>query len=386
MLYFNRATRFHSKNTAFLTLFSYFLYMRILTLTKFYHPYRGGIETVSKNITDENLKAGHQSDVLCANDSCKSEVCVVDGAHVFRSPRLAYLKSTSICPLMPWQLKSLVQSYDLLHVHFPDPMTALSLYLVKPETPFVIHWHSDIIKQKTLKTFFQPLQDWCLSTAKKIIVTSEEYAKHSMDLKPYLNKVVVAPIGIEEKENIRHRVNPTKKILAVGRLTYYKGFEVLIEASKLLPSDYEVTIVGDGELKKSLEDKIKAMGLEDKVRLTGKLTDDELKNQYERNDIFCLPSTHKSEAFGVVLVEAMSYSLPIVTCNIEGSGVPWVNEHGVTGLNVPVNSPQDLADALQSVLSDSKTYSKMSQESFKRFKKHFTINEMTKRVWSSYSV
>lgn len=360
--------------------------MRILTLTKFYHPYRGGIETVSKNITDENLRAGHQSDVLCANQSFKNEADIVEGARVIRSPRLIYLKSTSICPLMPWQLKNLVLSYDLLHVHFPDPMTALSLYLVKPETPFIIHWHSDIIKQRTLKTFFQPLQDWCLSTAKKIIVTSEDYAKHSMDLRPYQNKIVVAPIGIEEKEQFRQRVAPTKKILAVGRLTYYKGFEILIEASKLLPDDYKVTIVGDGELRKSLEDKIENLGLESKVRLTGKLTDHELKKQYEENDIFCLPSTHKSEAFGVVLVEAMSFSLPIVTCNIEGSGVPWVNQHGVSGFNVPVNSPQALANAIQLILSDQRTYSQLSQGSFKRFKDQFTIKEMMRGVWSSYSL
>lgn len=358
--------------------------MRILTLTKFYHPYRGGIETVSKNITEENIKAGLQSDVLCSNDSFKCEKSLIGGAKVFRSPRLISLKSTSICPAMPCQLRNLAQNYDLLHVHFPDPMTALSLYLVKPEIPIVIHWHSDIIKQKILKTFFQPLQDWCLTAAKKIIVTSEEYAKHSIDLKPYSHKISIAPIGIDESSKYRLRENIKKRILAVGRLTYYKGFDILIEAATLLPNDYHFTIVGDGELRKILQEKIDLLGLEGKVKLTGKLDDQELLRQFEENDLFCLPSTHKSEAFGVVLVEAMSFSLPIVTCNIEGSGVPWVNQHGVSGLNVEVNSPKDLAEAIQKILSDTDTYLKMSKQSFNRYQELFTVKEMMKRIWTTY--
>lgn len=359
--------------------------MKILTLSKFYHPYRGGIETVTKDITDSNTKAGHQSDVLCANTCPINEVSKIQNSIVIRSAKFFTVKSTSICPYMPWQLRSLIPLYDLIHVHFPDPMTAISLFLTKPNIPFIIHWHSDIIKQKKLMIFFGPLQKWCLENAMAIIVTSETYFKHSYDLKPFKDKVHVIPIGINKPgERIEKKLSNKKTILSVGRLTYYKGFQYLIEAASLLPQNYEIKIVGDGELRVELQGLIERKNLSDRVHLVGSLNADELQDLYKSSDIFCFPSTHKSEAFGVAIIEAMSYSLPVVSCNIEGSGVPWVNQDQVTGLNVKPHDHVALASAIKKIAEDPELHRFFSDNSLKRYKMKFNLEVMMKKIWTVY--
>lgn len=358
--------------------------MKILNLTKFYYPMLGGMETVVKNITDSNLKNGYVSDIICSNSKFGSTTSYVDGSKIYRLSKWLTLKSTSICPSMPWKLSRIYKDYDLLHVHFPDPMAALSLYISRPSIPFIIHWHSDIIKQQKFMPFFEPLQRWCLDNAKCIIVTSPPYFESSLYLAHYKNKIKVVPIGISSDANKKEKKISKKKIvLSVGRLTSYKGFENLIRATKLLPIEYSVKIVGDGELRNSLSQLISDLDLEDRVLLLGKKSDSELNSLYEEADLFCLPSTQKSEAFGVVLLEAMSQSLPIVACDIEGSGVPWVNQNGTTGINVTPNNPSELASAITKIMT-SNNYHQFSKNSYERYISHFQLKNMMEGIWSIY--
>lgn len=359
--------------------------MKILTLTKFYHPFRGGIETVCKNINESNVAAGHTSDVLCANTSFRFSHDIVEGVKVIRSPKLVTIKSTSICPFMPWQLRNFVSKYDLIHVHFPDPMTALSLFLMKPNIPFVVHWHNDIFKQRKLMPFFGPLQRWCLENAKFIIATTEAYAQHSVDLQPFKDKIKIIPIGIECNRQFRNRKPSNEKtILTVGRLAYYKGLHNIIDAAKLLPEEYKFRIVGSGELAGELKGLIGKNNLNDRVILVGQKVDQQLEAEYEASDLFCFPSTHKAESFGVVQIEAMTHSLPIVACNIEGSGVPWVNLDGVSGINVGINNPHELAAAIRKIVETQTLYEKYSKGSFSRFQSEFKLDSMMKKIWDVY--
>lgn len=359
--------------------------MKILTLTKFYHPYRGGIETVCKNINESNVAAGHTSDVLCANTAFRFSHNIIEGVKVIRSPRLFTLKSTSICPFMPWQLRSLIPQYDLIHVHFPDPMTALSLFLAKPNIPYVVHWHNDIFKQRKLMPFFGPLQRWCLENAKYIIATTESYAAHSADLQPFKHKIKIIPIGINcSRAFVSKKPSREKTILTVGRLAYYKGLHNIIGAARLLPEEYKFRIVGSGELQDDLKELIGRNNLSDRVILVGQKVDQDLETEYESSDLFCFPSTHKAESFGVVQIEAMTHSLPIVACNIDGSGVPWVNLHEISGLNVSIDNPQELADAIRSIVESPELYEKYSKGSYNRFQSEFRLDSMMQKIWVVY--
>jgi len=273
-------------------------------------------------------------------------------------------------------------------------MTALALRLVNPQCPIVVHWHSDIVKQKMLYKFVKPLESWLLKRADAVIATSENYLNSSICLAPYRNKVEIAPIGIPAElgavdmqavEAIKSRYNHRKIVFALGRHVYYKGFENLIDAAKLLDDSHVIVIGGIGELTQKYEQQIKANGLENKVILRGRISTKELPNYYLAAELFCLPSVHRSEAFGVVLIEALKFGLPVVATDIPGSGVNWVSADSVTGFNVPINDAAALALAISKITSDPLLRAQFAENAQKRFYELFTADKMVEKVEALYN-
>ena len=170
---------------------------------------------------------------------------------------------------------------------------------------------------------------------------------------------------------------PCKKIVfSLGRLVTYKGYEYLIEAARFLDDDYVLLIGGTGPLKAELDEKIKMLGLEGKVVLLGRVSDEDLPAYYGACELFCLSSVQKTEAFGIVQIEAMSCGKPIVATTIPQSGVAWVNAHGVSGLNVVPENAKELALAIQAILKDQVTYNGYSQRAAQRYHDIFTRDKM----------
>ena len=367
--------------------------MKILQLTKHYPPYPGGIESVTYDIVEGINKMRYRSDVLCANDKWINIVEHVNNYRVWRMASFGKVMSTSIAPSIILQLYKLRYSYDIIHVHFPDPMNALALYLVRPKARVVVHWHSDIIKQKGLFWLYRPLQNWILKKADLIVGTSPIYINGSKYLTKYLNKTIAIPIGITaeniksshvEVEKVKGKYPGKKIIFSLGRLIYYKGFEFLIEAAKYLLDDVVILIGGEGKLYNRLKDQIQRNGFEKKIFLLGKISQYSLGNYYSACDIFCLPSVESSEAFGVVLLEAMRFGKPIVATNIPGSGVPWVNQNGVTGFNVEIRSPKALANGINNLLRNQGLYKEFSQNALRRFDRFFTSDKMVASFINEY--
>ncbi|WP_217277374.1 glycosyltransferase [Pedobacter foliorum] len=367
--------------------------MRILQLTKHYPPYFGGIESVTYDLTEGLNKSGIICDVLCCNDKNVEKINKIDNYLIKRTASFGKLFSTSISPSLIFSLKNCWRKYDIIHVHCPDPLTTLALFLVRPKSKIIVHWHSDIVKQKYLLKLFIPLQNWLLKRADAIIGTTDFYIKYSPQLAKFLNKTVCIPIGIsgkimnasEDKVKVIQSQYSNKKIVfTLGRLIYYKGFEYLIEASKYLPDDFVVLIGGAGVLKISLQSQIDRYGLSERVKLIGRIKDEELGDYFAASNIFCLPSVERSEAFGVVLLEAMQMGKPVIATEIEGSGVSWVNQHGVTGYNVPVRDPEALAQKIIAILSDEDLCRQFSVNSKKRFLNYFTADKMVTEVLKLY--
>ena len=346
------------------------------------------------DLTEGLNKRQIQCDVLCANTNNILEVTHLKNYKVIRVPRVGKLMSTSISPQLPSYLKKNLASYDVVHVHFPDPMAALALYLQKNnKVPLVVHWHSDIIRQKTLLKLYQPLQDWILKKADRIIATSENYALHSLSLKPYLNKVSVVPIGIDASKigavdtctfDIK-KEHPGKKIVfALGRLVYYKGFEFLLKAATAINDDTIIIIGGDGPLFTTLQALIHQNNLTNKVFLVGKIPNVQLSSYFNACDIFCLPAIEKSEAFGVVLLEALYYGKPLVTSDIKESGICWVNQHDKTGYNLPPKDIVALAIKINELLANKEKYAMLSANAKERFHEHFQSEKMVDSMVDVY--
>jgi rhamnosyl/mannosyltransferase len=368
--------------------------MKILQLGKFYPPDTGGMETALYNITEELNQRGIQCDVLCANKEKKYRNDLLNGYKVIRTSSYGIVASTSISPQMIRELKKVITNYDILHIHHPNPTANLALFMANPKKQkVVIHWHSDIIKQELELRFYKPLLIWMLKKADVIIGTSQKYIDESLQLKDFKNKCVPIPIGIKKNdigvdenkfEEIKVRFKNKKIIFSLGRFIYYKGFEYLIESAKYLPDNYVILLGGDGELKEKYEQIIRENGLSENVFLVGKIDQKDLGSYYEACDLFCLPSIAKSEAFGLVMVEAMSFGKPIVATKIKGSGTDWVNHNEITGLNVEPKNPEQLANAFKTILENQEIYSKFSKNAFQRYLNEFTIETEIEKLIKVY--
>jgi glycosyltransferase involved in cell wall biosynthesis len=235
-----------------------------------------------------------------------------------------------------------------------------------------------------------------LRRANSIVATSPIYATTSHALKNFLTKITIVPIGISDVKllannrsdtsSLEDRINGKKIILSVGRLVSYKGFDVLIDAVRYLSTDSVVVIVGEGALYKVFLNAIKDAGIQDRIVLAGRLSQAALHLLFQSATIFCLPSISRAEAFGVVLLEAMSYGVPIVATDIPGSGVPWVNQHGVSGFNVKVGDSQALADACNEILGSIELRDKFSKGARQRFVSEFTDEIAVGRMMDIYKL
>lgn len=368
--------------------------MNVLQVSKFYPPVLGGIESVTWELAEGLNRAGVHADVLCSNQRFSTVAERWDaGYQVVRAASAGMVLSTSMAPAMGVQLLRSRRRYDLIHVHMPDPMAALALWASCSRARVVVHWHSDVIRQRVALKVYEPLQEWLLRRADAVVATSQPYADSSGPLQRWRDKVAVIPIGISDNRNttcpekvaaIRQRFRGRHVVFSLGRMAYYKGFDVLIQAASALPDDCVVVIGGDGELLDHYRTMVSRLGLAGKVHLPGHISDDDLASYFEACDVFCMPSTVRAEAYGVAMVEAMVMGKPIVATDIPGSGVPWVNVDGVTGFNVPVRHAQRLSEALMALMRDGDLRQRMGHAARQRFLCEFNAGLMTQRTLDLY--
>jgi glycosyltransferase involved in cell wall biosynthesis len=367
--------------------------MNVIHLSKFYKPYSGGLESVVADIAEGIIN--YEVSVLAADPDNLNKSESINGVKVIRSKELMNIASTSIAPGYIFDVIKSCKN-NIIHVHLPNPMANIALFCAflcgRDISNIVVHWHSDIVKQQGLLKLYQPLQTWLLNKAKKIIVTSQNYLDSSEPLQPFLNKCEVIPIGIDSIENrvdsnlvdsIKAKYKDKKIVFSLGRHIYYKGFEYLIEAARNVEGAVFL-IGGKGPDTESYSQKICEYGLQDKVFLIGRVEDDDLPSYYAAADVFAFPSIEKSEAFGVVQLESMSVGTPIVATDIQGSGVPWVNKHMISGLVCKPKNSADLAIVLNKILDDSELHQKLSHGAKQRYTELFTKEKMIMKIESIY--
>lgn len=357
--------------------------LSILQLGKFY-PIKGGVEKVAYDLMMGLSSRNDHCDLLCATVSGKGQTRQMNPhAKLIECHSWGKTAATMIAPSMITTFRRICCNYDIVHVHHPDPMAAVTLWLSGYKGKVVLHWHSDILKQRILLKLYRPLQDWLLRRADLIIGTSPVYLKESPFLKHVQDKTICLPIGVSAivpdeaaVEKLGQRYGGKKIVFSLGRLVPYKGFTHLIDAARYLSNDYVVLIGGTGTLRKKLEKKIRRLGLENKVMLLGRIPKNELPAYFGASKVFCLPSVQKTEAFGIVQIEAMSCGKPVVATRIPHSGVAWVNQHGVSGLNVTPGNARELAQAIQHIADDDAVYEQYAVSAKNRYHDLFTKERM----------
>ncbi len=363
--------------------------MKILQLGKFY-PIEGGVDKVMLDLTMGLSERGVTCDMLCAANGAAQVVKVNEYGRVVATKTVLKMAATYFSFAMVSFMRRRAAEYDVIHIHHPDPMACFALYFSGYKGKVVLHWHSDILKQKTLLKFYKPFQNWLIRRADKIVGTTPVYVAQSKALSEVQDKVDYIPIGVADVslspadgQEIRNMYPGRKIVYSLGRLVGYKGYEYLVKAAQYLPDDYMILIGGRGPLMDSLQTQIKELGVSDKVKLLGYISNEEFAAYYKACDVFCLSSIWKTEAFAIVQVEAMSCGKPVVATQIPESGVSWVNKHGYSGINVPVMDAKALADAILRI-TDEREYDHYAANARNHYMENFTYSKMIDRCMMLY--
>ena len=294
-----------------------------------------------------------------------------------------YIFSTGFSIQAFSKFKKLAASVDLIHYHFPNPFADILHFFCGIRKPFLITYHSDIVKQKLIFFVYRYLMNKFLKASNRIVATSYNYLNSSPFLNDYLKKVEVIPIGIDLKDypkiNKKILENYQKKLkepffLFVGSLRYYKGLEFALKA--IVGTDYKLVIAGDGDLKCKLLKLAIDLKLHN-VTFLGEITDKEKVCLLNLCKCFLFPSNKRSEAFGISLLEAAAFGKPMISCEI-GTGTSFINIHNHTGLVVKPNSPVDIRNAMKFIISNPEITKSMASNARKRYLKIFTAEKQAK--------
>ncbi len=358
----------------------------IVHLSKYYPPYQGGIETHVQALAQAQASLGHKVEVICVNgnnedgeysDKTKTVSEYDRNVAITRLGRVATMARFDICPELVARVAEIGSRRDtVLHLHTPNPMMLLVLANLLRSVPFVITHHSDIVKQKFLKYVLRPFEVLVYSRSSMVLATSRNYLDGSKFLNIYKDKVRFLPLGIDTEEFVRPNQDalnfrddlrnnyPGPIWLVVGRLVYYKAIHLATEALCHVPGT--LVIVGVGPLERNLRSLAIELGVDDRIVWLGNISRNELVGAYHAAKALWFPSNIRSEAFGLVQVEAMASSCPVINADIPGSGVSWVSRHEIEALTVPVNDSYELAKAANRMLEDDRLYSNLVEGSRKR--------------------
>lgn len=374
--------------------------MRVLHLGKYLPPHAGGIERFLAELLSAQRRLGLWSAALVhAEPGCRDRRCRKQtGAAAVRVPVLATLAHTPISPTWPCRLDALIRRWrpDVLHLHLPNPSAFWALALPSAQrVPWLVHWHSDVPadaldwRLRLFYRLYKPLETAVLRRARTIIATTEAYAESSAPLSAWRDKTAVVPLGLPD----RPRANPaeehwppgaTLRLLFVGRFSYYKGLDVLVDAMHRLPADCVLLLVGDGDRHEAIVRRVQSEGLADRVRFAGRLDDDELNRVYAAAHVLCLPSIERSEAFGVVLLEAMRAGRPAIATRVAGSGMAEVLGDEQAGLVVPPGSADALATAITRLHQDPVLRARLGMTGRARLLDRFRIEYVAEQINELY--
>lgn len=365
--------------------------LNIVQLNKYYVPVTGGIEAVVGDIA-KGLAARTAMRVLVCNtdrETVKESRC---GVSVTRVGILCKAGSMPVSFRYLAAVCRACRDADVLQLHMPFPWGDLALLLSGYKGKVVLWWHSDVVRQKKLLFFYKPLMRWTLRRADAIVVATQGHFDGSAFLKPYEDKLRIIPYGVKEeylREGAVVAMQPARRegmmeILYIGRLVYYKGCEVLLDAfSRMREKNCRLTMIGEGPLRGALEKQAEALGVSVRVRFLGEVDTNMLKAELADCDFFVLPSVARSEAFGLVQIEAMAYGKPVINTNLP-SGVPCVSLNGVTGITVEPEDSEALCRAMDTLASDAHLRETYGENGRKRVESEYRMEIMCDKVFALY--
>lgn len=364
--------------------------MRVLHFFKTYQPDGyGGVEQVIYQLAEGGSVYGIEAEVLTLSLEPFPQTISVGHHRVHRVKRHIKVASTdfsfSVFPLFA----RLASQVDIVHYHFPWPVADLAHFLMRIKKPTIMTYHSDIVAQKKLLPFYQPLQNMFLSKVDKIVATSPNYVQSSPILARYQDKVTVIPLGLDRKsypEPKPERLAYWRKqvggkfFLFIGAFRYYKGLSFLIDAVK--EENWPIALVGTGPMEAELRQKATRENMTH-IHFLGALPDEDKIALLSLCHALVFPSHKRSEAFGLSLVEGAMFSKPLISCEI-GTGTSYVNLDGETGFVIPPEDPVALRQAMKTLWDEPKLAARLGLQAQHRYEELFMADKMVRSYEKLY--
>ena len=364
--------------------------MRVLHVYKTYFPdTMGGIEQVLLQLTRGLADQGVHNRLLVLSPDAEPGTIARPEADVYRYPITAQLASNPMS-VQAWRhFREHMAWADIVHYQFPWPFADLLDLLHKGRKPSVVTYQSDIVRQKRLATLYRPLMTRFLSSVDQVVATSPDYLESSPVLSQLARQPKVIPNGLDESSCppapaslLAHwrQVLGEGFFLFVGVLRYYKGLDTLIQAASRVNA--LVVIAGDGPEQERLRVAAQTLSATN-IRFLGHVSELDKAALLQLARAFVFPSHLRSEAFGMALIEAAMYARPMISCDI-GSGMSYINLHGVTGLVVPPEASAALADAMERLRLDHSFAQTLGQAARQRYEQFFTGRQMAAAYLAIY--
>ena len=273
---------------------------------------------------------------------------------------------------------------DVIHYQFPWPFADVLHAVVRPQIPAVLTYQSDVIRQKFLGAMYEPLMWRTLKSMRIIVATSPAYVRTSAVLSdPSIrDKVRVIPNGIVEESyskeadaGVFDRIGLFRGepyFLFIGVLRYYKGLHTLVQAARHVGA--RIIIAGSGPEDRNLKELAHQLGANN-IIFAGQISEGEKVALLQSCRALVLPSHLRSEAFGMVLVEAAMFGRPQISCEI-GTGTSFVNAHEESGIVIPPENPDELGRAMSHLLGDPSLADRMGLAARARYERLFSGNAL----------
>lgn len=380
--------------------------MKIAQIVCTFPPYRGGIGNSVYNISNSLSDLGHEVTVFTPDYNYQDQVDeFTQHEGKFKIERLKPLfkfGNAAMVPQLFWKLND----FDIVHLHYPFYGALKPILLIKllsgSKMKLILHYHMDSraegFKGAVFYLYNILILPFLARAAKIITCASLDYLKHS-DLKKYYRakpnkfRQILFGVNLEQFVTYRDNINQQRRnnvILFVGGLDqahYFKGLENLLKAlaeinknPKFSPTVLKV--VGRGGLLNYYKNCAKNLGLGKSVIFYENIDNSKLVDFYNYSDCLVLPSINQAEAFGLVLLEAMACSKPVITSNLPG--VRSVFKNGEQGLLVKPNNIKDLVKKLIIILGDKKLAEAMGRAGRELVEKKYTWTKVGNRLDSIY--
>ncbi len=361
--------------------------IKVTHVFRYAYPHIGGIETVMNQINSCLPNEEFEKEVLCCSNTDKSSV--ENGVKYTRAKYLFEFASNNISPQLIWNLSRV--KTDILHMHMPFIFGMIAFFIARPKyKKLYVSYHSDIIGFDKYMKYLWWLYRIFLRKADKIHVLSPNIIHNSQILEEFANKCIVVPQGIsldyevnQEKVNeIKGKYKDKKILFSLGRHVKYKGFIYALEAMKKVENAVYI-LAGSGPLTESYRQYVEDNNLQKKVILLGRLKDEELNNYYEASDIYLMPSITRVEAFGIVQIEAMRHSKPVINTWLQ-NGVNYVSLDKETGLTVEPKNVEQLTNAIKELINNDELRFEYGRNARKRVINSFGIEKVRKQYKELY--